>query len=356
MLANGVRSNREMLMAKRIRTALWFCVTLAMTCLWQQGALLGEETGPTVKLESGLYYTVEKGDTLWNIAQQFYDVPWVWADLWERNPQITNPNWIYPGERIRLFWREELASILGPEEGTEPGQGVPQGLRPYYLFPAIDSVGFMREQAVSPSGAIFKVQEDKVMISEGDLVYVRPMEDATLREGECYSVYRILKPLREKGARELIGFQHHIVGVVQITEAEPEFSMARVVQSFENMEINDLIMPYEARPPEIGLAKSKEGLEGEIVLSERHQHLIGDYNVVFIDRGRKDGVRVGQTYSVYYQERQRLDPERKESILLPPVDFGKILILRTEEAFATAVVTKADKAIYPGAKIRTPAR
>ncbi len=62
-------------------------------------------------------------------------------------------------------------------------------------------------------------------------------------------------------------------------------------------------------------------------------------------------MKVGQSYSVYYQEEEHVDPKRKESILLPPVNFGEILILRTEESTATALVTMARKAIEPGAMI-----
>jgi len=335
------------------KTVFFLCVAMGLGCPCLKTALADEDPEQTVRFESGLYYTVEKGDTLWNIAEQVYDVPWVWTDLWERNPHIANPNWIYPGERIRLFWREELERILGPKEGIEPEAGLGRRVPRYFLYPAIDSVGFVREQAVTPWGRIFKVREDKVMISEGDLVYIRAEEEATLKTGDYYTVFRTLRPLREQGADKLIGIQHCIVGVVKITEVEPAFSMGRVILSFQDIKVQDLIMPYEGRSPKIELVESEEGLEGRIIVSERRSLIIGDRTVVFINRGRKDGVKVGQTYSVYYQEREDLDADGKESVLLPPVDFGEILILHTEETTATALVTMAQKAILPGAKTHT---
>lgn len=48
---------------------------------------------------AGTLYTVRKGDTLWGIAKQ-YDV--TLASLIAANPQIKNPNLIYPGDRVRL--------------------------------------------------------------------------------------------------------------------------------------------------------------------------------------------------------------------------------------------------------------
>ncbi|MBW2035930.1 MAG: hypothetical protein JRI41_00405, partial [Deltaproteobacteria bacterium] len=40
-------------------------------------------------------------------------------------------------------------------------------------------------------------------------------------------------------------------------------------------------------------------------------------------------------------------------LLLSPVDYGTILVLRAEKTTSTAIVTRAEKAIRPGAKIRT---
>ena len=44
-------------------------------------------------------YTVRKGDTLWGIAKR-YDV--TLAALIAANPQIKNPNLIYPGDKVRI--------------------------------------------------------------------------------------------------------------------------------------------------------------------------------------------------------------------------------------------------------------
>ena len=44
-------------------------------------------------------YTVRKGDTLWGIAKR-YDV--TLAALIAANPQIKNPNLIYPGDKVLI--------------------------------------------------------------------------------------------------------------------------------------------------------------------------------------------------------------------------------------------------------------
>ena len=56
-------------------------------------------TAPAAAGGQTAVYTVRKGDTLWGIAGR-YGV--ALTDLIAANPQIKNPNLIYPGDRVRI--------------------------------------------------------------------------------------------------------------------------------------------------------------------------------------------------------------------------------------------------------------
>ncbi len=312
-----------------------------------------EDTSEAVKLESGLYYTVQKGDTLWDLSEHFYDSPWIWPDFWERNQEIANPHWIYPGESVRIYTREELEAM---EKKPAPAIVVPPPEPSYYHYPPIDRVGFIRQDPVSPSGTIFKVVKgDKCLISQWDQVYAQPAVGFALKPGERFTVFRTFGPLKDPGTKKVIGTQHYIVGVIEITDVEPKFTVGKVVKSYRTIEKNDLLMPYEPRSPNILLTESKEELEGRIIAAEEGETIFAEHAIAFIDKGRQDGIQVGQSYSVYYQEKGRIDPERKEDVLLMPTDFARILVLRTEETTATVLVTYSEQSIEPWAAIHAAA-
>src|SRR5262245_32943232 len=64
-------------------------------------------------------HVVVRGDTLWDLARQFYGDPYLWPQLWERNKYVLDAHWIYPGDPL----------VLGPEvapvENLAQGTGAP---------------------------------------------------------------------------------------------------------------------------------------------------------------------------------------------------------------------------------------
>jgi hypothetical protein len=317
--------------------------------------LMAQESSETVEHEAGLYYTVHKGDTLWDISDRFSDSPWLWPDLWSENSQISNPHWIYPGERIRLFHLKGV-DTFSQKNIKKSGSLEPEKVKAplYYYYSPINSIGFIRKHPVNSQGILFKVKDDKKLIGVGDLVYLRQMGDTPLVPGQKYSVYRTLKPIVDKKSNALIGTQHYLTGIVKIIKKEPGFSVGTVVQSYRTIALDDLLMPYQKRSPQIALIESKKGLNGKIIGSEARANIMGDEDIAFIDKGSKDGVKPGQSYSIFYQQRQKIDTKTRGNVLLSPVVYGTILVLHTEQTTSTALITRAEKSINPGATIRSP--
>lgn len=326
------------------------CLTLAVLLLAPERAGCEETVTRVETLESGFYYTVQKGDTLWDLSQHFFDSAWTWPDLWGKNQDITNPHWIYPGDRIRLYRRAGMEKVVEAPISQE-GEAQQQNRIPvHFFYPAIDSVGFVKPSPVSPSGIIFgSVKEDKFMISIADLVYIRPEGETRFHSGDRYTIFRT-KKLKRAEDNSAFGFQHYLVGILQVIEVAAEYSVGEVVESYRHIEEEDHLMPYRERSAKIPVLEGKSGLEGRIVASEENQAVFADQAIVFIDKGHQDGVEIGQVYRPFHQQQSKLDGKNRKEILLSPVDFGEILVLHTEPTTATAVVTTAEKAIEPGTR------
>lgn len=314
------------------------------------------QTQKTVKYETGFYYTVQEGDTLWDLSQKFSDSPWIWPEMWKENSQIPNPHRIYPGQRIRLYRRHGAQGYGEGESQKDKSVSEKPELTKLleYHYASIDRVGFIRKEPVQSQGVIFKVEGQKEMISAGDLVYIRPENNSSLAKGQKFTIYRTLKPIRSKGTNELIGIQHYFSGAVEITLVRPDFVLGRIVASYRPIKVGDLLMPYYRRLPRIGMQESPEGLEGQIIESEEHQSMFGESAIAFIDKGEQEGVSPGQLYWIYKQEKVRVNPKDKSETTLTPVLLGELLVLHTEKTTATVMITDSRTAINPGSKIISP--
>lgn len=328
-------------------------LTGVLTCFTMPSAK-AQENPAAIRHEAAIYYKVKQGDTLWDISERFADSPWLWPDVWRENNQILNPHLIYPGQRIRLFHSQAVEKItpkVAESESKIPVATAPEA--PFFLFSAIDQVGFIRKKPFQPSGHIFSGRDQKTMISHGDTIYVKPYV-TDMQPAKRFTVYRTRKPTTPESGSSQIGTQYYLVGIIAIKSIKSQYALATVVRSFRTIRINDLLMPYTPRSPKITLKESPAGLTANIIATEEHQRIFADHAIAFIDKGLQDHVKPGQTYSIYYQEKKQLDSKTGEMILLDPVDYGALMVLIAEATTSTVVITSAQKSIQPGAKIRTP--
>lgn len=49
---------------------------------------------------AGTTHIVVKGDTLWDITGKYLGNPFQWPSVWQKNPQIRDAHWIYPGDSV----------------------------------------------------------------------------------------------------------------------------------------------------------------------------------------------------------------------------------------------------------------
>lgn len=135
-------------------------------------------------------YTVQKGDTLWDIAARFLHEPWLWPEIWQANPQIENPHLIYPGDVISLAYLsgEQKLTVTkrSPQVRRESLDAIP-------AIPLAEIETHLRSLHVLDDGEqeklpyVIGLEEGRLRSSSGQLAYVR---GGDFKPGDEFSIVR----------------------------------------------------------------------------------------------------------------------------------------------------------------------
>lgn len=229
--------------------------------------------------------------------------------------------------------------------------GGPQA--PSYHYSKIDTLPFVRNTEIESLGTIFDKRDlEAVLIDEGEEVYIKPEEGKKLILGNKYMVYTTLKPLKNKDG-DVIGVPHRVNGVVEIVKIEKNHVVAKVVKSYWEFKEGNKIAPYKKRSPYIAYTSTPKGIAGDIIMGAFDDVMFAQNQIVFLDKGKNQNVKMGQTYNIY---RDLVVPPatKDDDSTTSPIDLGKLLILDSGEDASTAIVLKSERDIDPWGKFRSP--
>ena len=375
-------------------------------------------------------YTVVKGDTLWGIAGKFLKDPWKWPQIWEMNrDEIKNPHWIYPGNVIRLD--KTGANPRLSLEGGASGTGGPSGgteadaqsnvvvlnprTRVENLEAAVPSIPgnaigpFLSQPLIIESGAldgaptILATEESRVVVGPGDLAYADRVGST---DGVNWQVYRPGDALRDPDTNEVLGIEAKYLGDARVRRFGNPTTL-EITRARQEITRGDRMAPSRETsfPSYIPRAPDKP-LEGTIMTVEGGVQEVGQFDIITINRGARDGIEVGYVLASYHRgavvnangETHASDlalgfkpstwfggwggwgnwntkpvspvPDAPNapapgtekagaklsggSIKLPDERNGLVFVFRVFEKMSYALVMKANKPIYVGDIVRTP--
>lgn len=314
-------------------------------------AKAGDVEDHIISTETGFYYTVQKGDTLWDLSQRFSDSPWQWPDLWQYNPDLPNPHLIYPGQRIRIYNKTFSGEKdRDPEPEKQVKEQEPE--KEYFDFSSINSVGFIRETAAEPSGTLFQSMGDKWFVSQGDRVYIRPEPGSELSVGDTFFLHRTISPVRDPETNKRIGVQHLLTGIAEITETKEGLAIGNIMASFREILEGDKLIPFMVRNQKLELKPGVNGLEAKIIKSEDDWKTMGEHMIAFIDKGSDHGVEVGQKYHALYPVMEDTGVRTLEARELEREEMGSVIVLHTEDKASTVLITESEQDLSQGMPVR----
>jgi LysM repeat protein len=321
-------------------------------------------------------HVVAAGETLWSIAQLYFNDPLLWPEIYRLNTAvIDDPHWIYPGEELNLAAAGGLAqapdttavavappnagdtvralppadtvkaaapAVTAPPETTtvaldttqaveavpppppEPtetyltvferrrtaGQQVRDVLKAYTNRPyrplrrgEFYAAGFLTEEENLPYGRVLGNTSlpaiprfsDRTSALPFDQLAIEPAHNASYHVGDSLLIVRI--------DRDIANWGKVVVptGVARVTEVQRHQVLADLIMQFYPVHDGQLVLPLEPfkDPGQVRPTLVEQGLEG-LVIAARDVHVLpGPQQIVFINRGRAEGVSPGDVFEVF---------------------------------------------------------
>lgn len=304
-------------------------------------------------------YTIQKGDTLWDLSQKFLNNPWYWPKIWSLNPYIENPHWIYPGNKLKVLGGqggapaqvEAAAQPPGAEPGAipasaavDPNAAPPEGVAEAAPDAAADdplspvapvdpssisvtdldrvqadkvvSTGgrlaftppsvlttrtgnLVSDQEYDASGTLDASFEEKAMLATYDTAYVNYKQAGAARVGDKVLIYRPGSEILHPGTGRALGRRTLTVAEAKVVAAAGSGVTVQIGRTWMEIERGDRVRPWSETTHRIAPRPNTKQVAATIVSS-----VIGDTQTwgnsaeVFLDKGRNDGVEEGNTFLV----------------------------------------------------------
>lgn len=316
---------------------------------------------PAKTMGETLTHVVQKGDTLWDISEKYYGDPELWPKLWEMNPFVTNPHLLNPGDVITLLKGVPLKGIKPTEEETVPGTAPQMKGIDFSGVINIDMLGYLSREKLKPWGTVFTADSPMTLLSKGTTIYVNFAVKKEINPGDefiiCRSSPRLNHPLNKKRLGYLITF----TGKFVIKEHfKKNIYKAKIVEAHRVVRVGDLFIPQPPLSPCLRPTSTSEKIVENIVAVSDRKVLIGQYSIVYLNRGFLNKVRRGMIFDVVKQ-RVVPDPDVKVRFLtdyskkleLPDLVLGQLIILESRPNTSTALILSAKEDFRNGAVIKS---
>lgn len=309
--------------------------------------------------EEPTVYVIQKGDTLWGLSGRFLNNPRYWPNLWAKNPEVTNPHFIYPGQTVR-FTNGKLEVVEAPEEAggqkaSSGGQLVKTAeaeVAEEKVFTVRGNEGWLMEKDVMPTGRIIAGQHGRLVLGEDDTVFTDVGKNHGGTDGAKYSILRKSKEVEHPVTGDKIGFRVYPLGMLQLTQVTELNSRGIISTSFKEIEPGDILVPYQpVKRRTVALKVTTKPLRGVIVESTNANTVIAAGDVVYLDLGASQGAEPGNLlYVIRKVEIEKMLVDRYVG-QLPSEVVGAVVIVETGNNTSTAIVVKSIDAIFKGNEV-----
>ena len=288
-------------------------------------------------------YEVKKGDTLWDISAHELSDSFLWPKVWKANPEIPNPDRLYPGQNVKIpRYLMPKSQEPAPVEASAPAapavsapveQAPPP--RPIVSKAFFINSGFITER-LNSVGRIGETPMGRKLLGQTDIVYVKT--DTPAEVGDRFYIVKSHGMVIHPVTHAKLGYLIEIIGIAQMIAPDNDEPRAEITSSFSDIDAGDLLIAYyEMTPPTVQEYYRKPDISGVIVASrDADMHgMNSTLDIVYLDKGLDDDIQAGDLFKTIVTGKHR-------------ITSGLIQVIAVQKKTATAIVKRSSDPVRVG--------
>jgi hypothetical protein len=331
------------------------------------------EAGPALNPNAPDSYVVKRGDTLWGIAKVFLRDPWFWPEIWQVNPQVQNPHLIYPGDTLRLVYIEGRptimlqrgdAALVLPRVRSQPLEASVTTI-PYETVAAFMSKpSVLAQEQIRRAPYVLATRDMHVVMADGDTLYARGFSTPA-ELGTRYNVVRVGDALRDPDDNRIVGYDGIFTGAGHVIRGGDPVTLI-MTESARETEPGDKLFPGGVDVPlDFIPSPPKTKVSGRIMAVSNGVTVIGQYEVVVINRGARDGLAPGNVLGVFQEGGVVRDTDSRgflgsinrltaPRVHLPDERSGTFMVFKTFDHLSYGLIMEATDIIRVADRVENP--
>jgi LysM domain len=323
-------------------------------------------------------YTVKRGDTLWAIASMFLRDPWLWPEVWYINPQVANPHLIYPGDTLALAYGRDGKPMIRLEQGgaarldprlrSSPLDGAIPTI-PYSTISAfLSRPSVLTNDQVREAPHVVAFRDEHVVAGTGHTVYIADLKAAT--PNSRFSVVHVGDELRDPDDNRVLGYEGIYTATALVSEPGSPTKALLIDTARETLQGDKVLSADNEVPLNFMLRAPRNEVHGRIISVIDGTDLIGQYQIVVINRGKRHGIDAGHVLAIDQAGITVRDVYGKQpavskylggagyslspKVKLPDEHVGTLLIFKSFDRLSYGLVVGASDAIHVKDVVHNP--
>jgi hypothetical protein len=215
-------------------------------------------------------------------------------------------------------------------------------------------LGFLEAKDLTQAATITGSREEKIMLSTGDQAYLRYPKELPMRAGERYSVFTTDSdtPVVDAVSGKVYGYLVKILGDIVVNQiAENDVARGTLVDTVNPIERGARISAFVRQFKSIEPRPSAVNLEARVIATFSPHTLLGAGDFVILNRGKRDGVQVGNRtfvirrgdgYRGTLESWETHDPDSPREVV------GEILVVDARDDASVAWISRSNKELKVG--------